>query len=168
MAEYTVELENAKSPRGGEIWEEMYDILDQRFDGHEDYVYIFKDYFFAKWGQYELFTKDTAEWLKRFDQKVMLLTKKYTERIEAYATEIGVLDGIVIKRSTDNYDLPVKGTEPIKPRVNPISGYPDRSYDATVTGGQNTADLRNNYINKIRDIWVEFVDEFEPLFYMIY
>ena len=167
MAEYTIEFENAKTTTGATLYEAMYDPCDTIFDDDEK-TNKFREYFKNRWAIYEIYTTDVEDWVKRFENYLTTLAPKYLEKIKAYETKIGVLDGIVIKRATDNYDLPVKGTETIQPRVNPVSGYPTKSYDATVSGGQNTADIRNNYINKVRDLWLEFVEEFASLFYQIY
>lgn len=164
MAEYTIEFENA-TLNDDTLESKVLDLANHYMPEYGD---TFATYFTNRWAEYELFTADTQEWHKRFSARLGNLYTSYLEKIKAYETKIGVLDGIVIKRATDNYDLPVKGTEAVQPRVNPVSGYPTKSYDATVSGGQNTADIRNNYINRIRDIWLEFVDEFAPLFYQIY
>lgn len=164
MAEYTIEYRNA-TLNDDTLESKVTDLANHYMPEYGD---TFSTYFSNRWDEYELYTTDTKEWHERFGARLSNLCTSYLEKIKAYETKIGVLDGIVIKRATDNYDLPVKGTETIQPRVNPVSGYPTKSYDATVSGGQNTADIRNNYINKVRDLWLEFVEEFAPLFYQIY
>lgn len=169
MAEYTIEFKDATRIHLEQelpLYEYVEDYAQEKLGN--DLGMVFADYFYSRWAIYELFDIDTDKWLFQFKCRFNLLCQEYLEKINAYKTEIGVLDGIVIKRSTDNYDLPVQPVSDVVSRSTPVAGYPDRSYEAVVKGGQNTADVRNNYINKVRDIMTEFVSEFEPLFYTLF
>lgn len=133
--------------------------------------------------KYTLLAKKYKEKVSAYQTEIDVLDgKKVTTTYDTQDTSHAhdVYEGESTMEDT-NYGLPNKSVQspkgyPTEIADNTTGSQSDITTDTnkskegtvTITGRENTADLRENYINKVRDIIAEFVNEFSNLFITIY
>lgn len=133
----------------------------------------FKDMFVACFNDYEI-GGETIVQFKQFMEDTFACNKDYfQEFIDLYEYKINFLDGYVssfeedTNTSTKDYNLPNK-------KVSDERGYlsdlveQDINHTFSKKGGVNVVDQKFNYLNKLRNVYREFVEMFRPCFLLVY
>lgn len=171
-ATYTIVFKNLLDLDPGFIWGDLQ--LDT-----EEHTNKFRQMFIAIWGVYEI----GGETIPQFKDFVKLRFDEYKdyyiEKINAYETQINMLDGMketysetITNDGTNNsaiIDLPNKQTtkEYISNKQNTkIDNTETRTYSRT--GGINVIKLKEDYLKLLQNIFKEFVDKFDTCFIQIF
>lgn len=162
-------------------------LLDDLTLSTSDRTKKFKDMFIAKWDIYEI----NAETVKMFKliitNKFNTLKDYYEELISAYETKINMLDGkltTITREDTEdntqtysgessNYDLPRTNTAENKPSSksnNSGNTNDNKNFNQTITtkGEENVISLKTQYMKMLRNIYYEFVNDFETCFLQLF
>lgn len=159
------------------------DFLDNLVFPNETRTTKFKEIFIAMWYNYEV-TGETIEESKTYIDN--LFKKKvdyYNELLDAYETQINMLDGrletisttsnrdISDTTSNENIDLPNKVTsqEYITDKQKGNREHQD-NYTNTINikGRENVIELKRQYMKLLRNVYEEFAKEFEVCFITLY
>lgn len=159
-ARYTIVFNNLLELEPNFIWEDLQ--LDTT-----EHTQRFKDMFIARWGQYEIGGETVPQFKEFVRQKFNEYYHYYIEKINAYDTEIDMLDGIVDTVEEDTLsqyiDLPNKQTS-----KEYITNKNKNNRQITRKGGVNVIDLKRNYLRLIQDVYREFVDKFDTCFIQMF
>lgn len=130
---------------------------------------VFKAYF----NDYEV-GGETSVQFQQFLEDVYYENYLFYQRyVDVYEDKINYLDGYVseytenIDTENKNYDLPHK-------KVDGADGYMtdkqqgNSSTTYTKKGGVNVVDQKFNYMNKLKNVYKEFVEEFKCCFLLVY
>lgn len=97
----------------------------------------------------------------------------YQNYINVYEHKIDFLDGYISTFTEDantenkNYDLPNKKVESVEGYLSNMDKS-NSSHSYTKKGGVNVVDQKFNYLNKLKNVYKEFVEEFKPCFLLVY
>lgn len=147
----------------------------------------FKNMFIAKWDVYEINTETVKMFKLILINKFNTLKDYYEELISAYETKINMLDGkltSITREDTEdnnqiysgeslNYDLPRTNSAENKPSSksnNSGNTNDNKRFNQTITtkGEENVISLKTQYMKMLRNIYYEFVNDFETCFMQLF
>lgn len=147
----------------------------------------FKNMFIAKWDIYEINTETVKMFKLILTNKFNTLKDYYEELISAYETKINMLDGkltSITREDTEdnnqiysgeslNYDLPRTNSAENKPSSksnNSGNTNDNKRFNQTITtkGEENVISLKTQYMKMLRNIYYEFVNDFETCFMQLF
>ena len=171
-AKYTIVFNNLLELDPNFIWEDL------QLDTNE-HTQKFKDMFIARWGLYEIGGETIPQFKEFIRHRFNEYVNYYIEKINAYDTEIDMLDGIVETYTEQNNDTASNNSQLIDlPNKQTSKEYiTSKTKDETTNerfknirrrGGVNVINLKKDYLKLIQDIYKEFVDKFDTCFIQIF
>lgn len=125
-----------------------------------------KDMFVAKYKYREIGVETIALWLDLLKDKVTLLNKEYTNLFNAFSSQY--TDSDIYANSTGNFDNSQKRYTTPQTQLNQIDNYlteqVDSSGNESYLRGMTKAHARAEYLAGLREIYFEYVSEFNNLF----
>ena len=136
-------------------------LLDVFVMDTEEHTDTFKRIFTAYWNIHEI-GGETISIFKRFlENKFIVSSPYYIEMINAYETKINMLDGAKSRNVRTLIDLPRKN-------VTANKEYPTTKEYIDTDGGINVIELKNEYLNHIRNLYEDFAKSFKECFILLY
>lgn len=155
----------------------------------------FKNFFIAKWFNYEISGETIPMFKALIENRFNTLKDYYEELITAYEIKIDMLDGKMVTITRDDtkndtfnrnvnlngenkiYDLPRTAVAENKPtqksdivNSNVEDSTTNKTLKQTISkkGGVNVIDLKRDYMKLIRNVYIDFVTNFDTCFIDLY
>lgn len=155
----------------------------------------FKNFFIAKWFNYEISGETIPMFKALIENRFNTLKDYYEELITAYEIKIDMLDGKMVTITRDDtkndtfnrnvnlngenkiYDLPRTSVAENKPtqksdivNSNVEDSTTNKTLKQTISkkGGVNVIDLKRDYMKLIRNVYIDFVTNFDTCFIDLY
>lgn len=155
----------------------------------------FKNFFIAKWFNYEISGETIPMFKALIENRFNTLKDYYEELITAYEIKIDMLDGKMVTITRDDtkndtfnrnvnlngenkiYDLPRTSVTENKPtqksdivNSNVEDSTTNKTLKQTISkkGGVNVIDLKRDYMKLIRNVYIDFVTNFDTCFIDLY
>lgn len=155
----------------------------------------FKNFFIAKWFNYEISGETIPMFKALIENRFNTLKDYYEELITAYEIKIDMLDGKMVTITRDDtkndtfnrnvnlngenkiYDLPRTSLTENKPtqksdivNSNVEDSTTNKTLKQTISkkGGVNVIDLKRDYMKLIRNVYIDFVTNFDTCFIDLY
>ena len=155
----------------------------------------FKNFFISKWFNYEISGETIPMFKALIENRFNTLKDYYEELITAYEIKIDMLDGKMVTITRDDtkndtfnrnvnlngenkiYDLPRTSVAENKPtqksdivNSNVEDSTTNKTLKQTISkkGGVNVIDLKRDYMKLIRNVYIDFVTNFDTCFIDLY
>lgn len=155
----------------------------------------FKNFFISKWFNYEISGETIPMFKALIENRFNTLKDYYEELITAYEIKIDMLDGKMVTITRDDtkndtfnrnvnlngenkiYDLPRTSVTENKPtqksdivNSNVEDSTTNKTLKQTISkkGGVNVIDLKRDYMKLIRNVYIDFVTNFDTCFIDLY
>lgn len=129
-----------------------------------------KEYFVYEYNYHEIAFETIAKWLYYLNAKVNLLSKKYTNLFTAFNTQYG--DADIYSNNLGEFETSNKLYSTPQTQIDGTGDYLTQQQDNTGSEsylrGMTKAEAREIYVNKLRNIYYEYIREFKDLFFKLF
>lgn len=119
----------------------------------------FKKVFVGMYWNYEICGETINEFRLMLEGIFKTKVDYYQEMLDAYETQINMLDGVKSNALVENIDLPNKKTD---------KEYISSKVKTTTSGGINVIELKKQYLNLLRNLYEDFSKDFMNCFIQWY
>lgn len=162
---YTRSLYNIINIDKTDIWKNSNFVLP-------DFVNIdkIKEMFNAEYLYNEIGVETVGQFMTRLDNKVLLLNDKYTKLFNAFNIEFTNND--IYANNIGEFLTSSKLYRTPQTQINQVGNYlteqQDNEGNEQILRGMTKAEAREIYVDKLRNIYYEYIQEFKDLFMKIY
>lgn len=125
-----------------------------------------KDMFVAKYKYREIGVETVSLWLDYLNNKVILLNKEYTNLFNAFSSQY--TDADIYANSTGDFNNSQKRYATPQTQIDQVENYlteqVDSSGNESYLRGMTKAHARAEYLAGLREIYYEYINEFDELF----
>lgn len=129
-----------------------------------------KSYFVYEYNYYEIAFETIAKWLFEMKAKVNLLSKKYTNLFNAFKDNYQNED--IYSNNLGNFETSAKLYRTPQTQIVDVGDYfsekQDNSGNESYLRGMTKSEAREIYVNRLRNIYYEYVREFRDLFMKLF